>query len=176
MKFSPQDYIEVRIAMAGIKLGLINRQDVLFARLMTADERAGAFPGGSPGVDLVVFEDAQGKGPLMTLNTPEELAGFGALQLGDRWVFADNVELNSIARLSNAEKFHYHCDNPGQPTPHTRFELKCRDVTSRTMFTPMKDIDLLIAIDTARLEARKQLKRLYGPEASQHQPALASFE
>lgn len=176
MKFSPQDYIEVRMSMAGITHTLINRRDVLLARLMTADERARAFPGGSPGVDLVVFEDAQGKGPLMTLTTPDELAGFGAIQLGDRWVFADNIDLTSIQRLSNAEKFHYLRDNPGQPTPHTRFELKCRDVTSRTMFTPMTDIDLLIAIDTARLEARQQLKRLYGPEASPYQPSLASLE
>ncbi len=176
MKFSPRNYIEVRIAMAGIKLALINRQDVLFARLMTADERARAFPGGSPGVDLVVFEDAQGKGPLMTLTTPDQLTGFGAVQLGDRWVFADNINLTSLQRLTNAELFHYLRDNPGQPTPHTRFEVQCRDVTPRTMFYPMKDIDLLIAIDTARLQARKQLKAVYGPEASPHQPALAAFE
>lgn len=120
--------------------------------------------------------DAQGKGPLMSLTTPDELAGFRAIQLGDRWVFADNIHLTSIQRLSNAEKFHYLRHNPGQPTPHTRFDLECRDVTSRTMFTPMTDIDLLIAIDTARLEARQQLKRLYGPEASPYQPALAFLE
>ena len=176
MKFSPQNYIEVRIAMAGITHALINRQDVLFARLMTAEERARAFPDGGPWVDLVVFEDAQGKGALMTLTTPEQLVGFGALQLDDRWVFADNIDLTSIQKLTNAEKFHYLRENPGRPTPHTRFEIECRDVTSRTIFTPMKDIDLLIAIDTARLQARKQLKAVYGPETSPHQPALAAFE
>lgn len=176
MKFSPRNYIEVRIAMAGIKLALINRQDVLFARLMTADERARAFPGGSPGVDLVVFEDAQGKGPLMTLTTPDQLSSFGAVQLGDRWVFADNINLASLQRLTNAERFHYLRDNPGQPTPYTRFEIQCRDVSPRAMTTPIKDIDLLIAIDKARLVSRQQLKHLYGPEAGPHQPALASFE
>ena len=176
MKFSPQDYIEVRIAMAGITRALINRQDVLLMRLMTAEERGRAFPDGSPGVDLVVFEDAQGKGPLMTLTTPEELAGFGALKLGKHWVFADNIVMSSIRSFTNAEIFHHLRDNPGQPTPHTQFEIQCRDVTSRTMVTPIKEIDLLIAIDQARLESRQQRKAIYGPEATAQQPVLAYLD
>jgi hypothetical protein len=47
--------------------------------------------------------DAQGKGPLMSLTTPDELAGFGAIQLGDRWVFADNIHLTSIQRKRCAD-------------------------------------------------------------------------
>jgi len=176
MKFSQRDHIEVRISMAGIKLALINRRDVLSMRFMTGEERTKAFPGGSPGVDLLVFEDAQGKGALMTLTTPDELAGLGVVQLGDRWVFADNIVMSSIHTLTHAESFNRHMENPGHPLVKTRFDIQCRDVTPRAMFTPIKEIDLLIAIDKARLEAHEQLKRQYGPDASQHLPTLSSLE
>jgi hypothetical protein len=176
MNFSPRDYIEVRISMAGIKHALINRRDALLMRLMTGEERTKAFPGGSPGVDLLVFEDAQGKGPLMTLTTPDELAGLGVIKLGNHWVFADNINLGSVRTLTQSERFQYIQDHPGEPTPNTRFEIQCRYVTPRIWYTEIKHIDFLIAIDQARLEARQQLRRLYGADANPHQPALASLE